>query len=54
MHCHNKFIRGYLKNKGLNDINELGVAELNKGFAEMPQQSKMSQNSRTLIKKKIK
>lgn len=42
MHCHKKFIRGYLKSKYLNDTNELSVTELKKGFAEMPQQSKIT------------
>lgn len=51
MHCHNKFIRGYLKSKDLNDTNELSVGELKKGFAEMPQESKMTDRT-SLIKKK--
>lgn len=54
MHCHNKFISGYLKSKNLNDTNEPRYSsKVDRICRKMPQKSKMTAGI-ALIKKKKK
>lgn len=52
MYCHNKFIRGYLKSKDLNDTNEPQCSRAEERVCrKMPQQSEITARI-SLIKKK--
>lgn len=52
MYCHNKFIRGYLKSKDLNDTNEPQRSRAPERICrKMPQKSEMTARI-SLIKKK--